>query len=221
MEIKLTQQGSKEVSAHTLLIIPGNELSEEEVSKLLGSFPETYSLVLMRSVPPKPREVVDFAKQLYAAARDEKLKRASVLGIGSGGSIAISLCDLFPKFVRRLILLDTSTRLEPTAVAEAIDRLEAFFPLGLPLRRLGEDFDARPILHRLHCPTLVLSSPKCSAYERVQSELIAGRVPNAWLKRLEQRAIEGEGSASVEFVELLTEFLEIAAKRPQKNKKAA
>ncbi len=221
MEIKLTRHGSGEVSAHTLLLIPGKPLSDEETSKLLGSFPESFSLLLMRSIPPKPREVIDFAKALFAAAEQEKLKRASVLGIGAGGSIAISLCDLFPKFVRRLILLDTCTRLEPSIMAETIDRLEAFFPLGLPLRRLGEDFDARPLLHRLHCPTLVLSSPSSGAYERTQSELIAGRVPNAWLKRLDSAPFQADQSASSELVDLVAEFLEVAAKRPQKNKNAA
>ena len=123
----------------------------------------------------------------------------------------------YPKLVRRLVLLDATTQLEPNLVSRAIDRVEQFLPLGLPLRSLSRHYDSRSMLHRIHCPTLVFVSPQASVFTRAQSEMIARRIPNAWRSLLKSPPLSRESVFSAEVQGLLEEFLQVPVKCPQKN----
>jgi pimeloyl-ACP methyl ester carboxylesterase len=221
MEITLSATGGENSSASALLVLPGLYLTEEQSRQLASSFGTEFSVYVVRANSPSSSEVIFFAEQLYQCLAKERLKRATVLGFDSGGGIAVALSDSFPKFVRRLVLLDTTTRIKPGIVSRFIDGLEGLFPLGLPLRRLGKDFDMRPLLHRIHCPTLILSSPRAGVYLRQQASLLAGRIPNAWVQSLQGSPLDENRAISLEFLNLVSDFLQIPVKRPQKNLKAA
>ena len=217
MEIKLANGESSKKTTSALLVLGAGTLGITDVPRLLEKLSEECSIYLLNGRVPKSREVLTYTEELKASIDGIGLKRATVLGIGAGGGLALALADACPKFVRRLVLLDTASRIEAGVLDRVIDRLEAIFPLGLPLRRLGNDFDARPLLHRIHCPTLVLQSRGAGEFLSYQARSIAQRVPNAWFKELTMSVAPSDGIISAEAAVIIEEFLQVAAKRPQKN----
>ena len=88
--------------------------------------------------------------------------------------------------------------------------------LGYRFARFRNPIDARPALHRIHCPVLVLVTCATSVFLHEQSKLISDRIPNAWWKELEQAHLTEDGSFSEELRQILREFLQVPVKRPQK-----
>jgi pimeloyl-ACP methyl ester carboxylesterase len=144
------------------------------------------------------------------------VKRATFLGIAAGGAVVQAMSNVYPKTVRRVILLDSSARVAPGFWQKVSDYLEEFFPLGLPLRSLSAEFDSRPMLHRIHCPALVLVSASAGVWLEDQAKMIARRIPNAWFAKLKGSSLNHEGVLSEELRSKVKEFLQVPAKRPQK-----
>jgi hypothetical protein len=138
----------------------------------------------------------------------EKINRLTVMGVGKAGAVAKSLAAQSPGLVRRLILLNSTTRGAPGASARFIDNLEKFLPLGLPLRTGGDNFDSRSWLHRIGCPALVVSTRSASDYVVRESNLIAERIPNAY-------RVENCELSSVSLLGLVKDFMQTPWKRPQ------
>ncbi|MCB0325369.1 MAG: hypothetical protein KDD69_17420 [Bdellovibrionales bacterium] len=215
MSIRLIPSGMSSDSNAVLLIIPDRRYTAEQAQQLLADFQTDFRSFVVAGDPPSGESVEAYARELEQCLVSEGVKWVTAFGIGSGASAAQALTIQSARMVRRVVLLDATTRFEPGLVQRAIDRLERFFPLGLPLRRLTKQYDSRPMLHRIHCPALVLLSPTQGGFIEEQGRNIAQRIPNAWFRRLREPAIRG-GKLGAELHELLSEFLEVPVKRPQK-----
>lgn len=220
MSTQFIESKAEEEQAPVLLILPGRQVDEPEARRLAESLSKAFRTFVAVNARVDPHEVTEYAKRLEGEMEQQGIKRATVVGIGPAGSIAEALGIRGAKSLRRLVLLDADSRYSPPRLQRIIDRAERFFPLGLPLRRLTKDFDARPMLHRIHCPSLVLVSPRADHFHAHQGEMLAQRIPNAWFKSLTTPAIDSTGSFSPEVKEVLEEFLQVPAKRPQKARKA-
>ena len=207
----------KPTSNSVLLIIPDTPKSVHAQTYLRAFKGEFRTYVLTSSLPGQ-REVSSYAKDLAGHLAKLRIRRATICGIGPGASLAQAVALDSPKLVRRLVLLDASTRLAPGLVSRMVDRLESLLPLGLPLRRLSGDFDSRPMLHRVSCPSLVLVSRSAGEYMAAQSSYIAKKIPNAWHCVLGKSHLDSKDELSEEFCQLVKAFLQVPTKRPQKNR---
>ena len=163
---------------------------------------------------------VDVVEGIKSACADSGLARFTLLGHGSGAGIVQLAAHQLSKQVRRIVVINGTTRPASTALERMVDRLERFFPLGLPLRRRQTELDTRVFLHRIHCPALVLISPDANQRVKAESEYLASKLPNSWLVKLEQECSDGDKLVITdELAQLLTAFDKVPTKRPQKNKK--
>ncbi|MCB0337690.1 MAG: hypothetical protein KDD62_15345, partial [Bdellovibrionales bacterium] len=109
------------------------------------------------------REALDQLREILA---ERRVRNASYVGIAAGSSLALQQAIENSKEVRRLSVIDGTTRPQPTWYEKCVDSLESKLPLGLPFRRKSELFDAKPYLQRVRCPVLVMSTPFGSMYTR-------------------------------------------------------
>lgn len=161
--------------------------------------------------------VEQYAELIEQQFLSKDFKRVTLVGIGRGANVAQAVAIVFPRIVRRVILVNATTRLAPSKFVRMVDRIERFLPLGLPMRSSSTSFDSRPYLHRVRCPALVLTTPSADSFVRAQADTISQAIPNAW-----RRETRGEVSHDSEFVSselttLIREFLDVPPKRPQKN----
>ena len=211
---------SKSDNHHSVLVvIPERVPAKESISGALTNVSKEFRTFLLASPLPPVDQVFEYIEHVYAAFQSEKIKRATVCGIGAGATVAQGLALKHPKEVRRLVLLDATRRLAPGLVTRAIDKAERLFPLGLPLRRLTKEFDSGPFLHRIHCPTMILNSPSASHYEKEQAAYLSSKIPNSWYDALEHPFRNCSETFSEELQEHLRQFLQVPVKRPQKSRK--
>jgi len=208
---------SEHAETSTLVVIPDGCLLPPEAAKLATELAADFMPYVLSAVPPPQSEVFDFVARLSAELARLKIKRATVCGFGSGGTVAQALALMEPKFVRRLILLDPTTRVAPGWISRAVDRVERMLPLGLPLRPLSQNFDSRPFLHRLRCPVLILTQRGASDYIVAQSRYIASKVPNSWVSTVADGTTSAGPFLTPELKARLRDFLQAPTKRPQKN----
>lgn len=199
-----------------LLCLPHRRYSPEEGERLLAHCAEDFRSYLLQSELPPDNNVLEFAQILSQQAAQLGVKRATLFGIGPGASVAQALAMQDSKLVRRLVLLNPTTRLLPSMFSKFIDKLERFLPLGLPLRPLSASFDSRPFLHRIDCPSLILSSPDAGHYIISEANFISNKLPNAWHVQLKHSPFTSDNSCSDELENLLKTFLNVPVKRPQK-----
>lgn len=142
--------------------------------------------------------------------QERGIRQASFVGFGAGSALVQDLALRELKLVRTLVLVDAETRPHATRFDRIIDRLEEFFPLGLPLRARGRWFDVRPFLHRVRCPTLVVTTPQASPHTRAEAAIFARHLPTGWGIELQP---EGEAA---ELCGHLLRFQDVSAKCPQR-----
>jgi hypothetical protein len=114
----------------------------------------------------------------------------------------------FPKLTRSLILTNAVTRPEETQMSRIIDSLEKFLPLGLPLRS-SHNYDVKPYLQRVRCPTLVLCSEAKETYIYKQSQVLSERLPICWHEKVNFSDDQATLNA-------IYQFLQVPVKCPQK-----
>jgi len=149
------------------------------------------------------------ARNILALLDKIEVRQATVIGVGNCGAVAISLALAERKRVRRLVLVDTPVRPQIKKIEKIFSWIEARLPLGLPFRSQSEGFDARSYLQRIRCPTLVITTAQASSDIKSQAIHESRSLATAWFKE-----IAGPGI----FIDILTQFLDIPAKRPQKNR---
>lgn len=215
ISIRFSQYGAIDNSHPALVVIPARIVSEDEESIAVGNLSKEFRVYVFAGLLPAVDTVVDFVKELGVALIEQQIKRCTLFSIGRSTGVGQALAAMYPKMVRRLVLLDAMTRLAPDLFTRIIDRLERFLPLGLPLKQLSKSFDSRPLLHRIYCPSLVLLSASASDYIKQESQFIANKIPNAWLRTLEQDAIH-ESKLSEELQGLIQAFMQVPTKRPQR-----
>ncbi len=149
-------------------------------------------------------------EQLRSAITEAAVRQASFIAYGPAATVVLNLYLKEPKVVRTVALLDAACRPHPSYISRAVDWIEERLPLGLPLRLRTAGFDAKPFLHRIRCPVLVLTSPLASPFLCAQAREMSARLPTAWHVEL------GETDAT-HLDELLLLFYDVPAKCPQKN----
>ncbi len=217
MNILFKTWGSSSGNNSALLVVPSTSGSHHEGESLAQHLSDEFKVFLLDSELPAVNSVTEYAAEVVNKLVELGVRRIAVLGLSAGGSLTLALAVESPKLVRRVILVNPTTRIAPGLFSRVIDRLEEFLPLGLPLRKISRAFDARSTLHRIHCPVLVLNTRTVDEFHRYQAELIAQRIPNAWLKGLEEPEFNSAGVISSELAKLIRDFVQVPGKRPQKN----
>ena len=200
---------SKTSFSESVSLITGEDLLLSSLSQL-----EVNSNIYRYSKPlPSSEKVWQAAKELLVQMRAERIKSTSLLGTTSGCSLAIATAIYGAREIRRLILFQPTVKVAPGRLTKFIDKVEEILPAGLPLRKLSDEFDARPFLHRITCPTLVVTLDDSSSYSLEQAKLIANNIPNAW----HMKDFDRNKSQNLSYlVNTIEEFLAIPAKRSQK-----
>ncbi len=170
--------------------------------------------VLLRSAPITARDWRTQARDFEALLSGLKIRQASLVGIGAGATLAQNLALENPKMVRTLIIVDASLRPHPSVFERIVDRIESALPFGLPLRLGSEKFNVRAFAHRLRCPTMLVSTGRCSSFVSNELRDLGVVAPTAWYRDLTASNISDEGK---EVCELVLAFHETPAKCPQKN----
>ena len=211
----------KKVESTFLVIFKGGKATEDfknnnpfqdEDSALSGR------LVVLNKPIPSGQNIISFAEIILDEIEKLGMKRITLIGIEDGASVVQALSILDPRLFRRAILIDPRSRVSPGIGTKVVDWIEKFLPVGLPFRAMNKDFDSRPFLHRIRCPILVALSPQENFYNMRESSYIASKIPNCYLVKTKSNPIEADGDRfSSEFLDLLKEFQDSPAKRPQKN----
>ncbi len=191
--------------------------SEEIYSTLRNN--QTSRIVVLNHLLPMGSEVIRFAESVIAELERKSLKRITLIGIEDGASVVQALTILEPRLIRRAVLVNPNSRVNPTFFSRAIDWIEKFLPVGLPFRAVTKEFDSRPFVHRIRCPILIVTTPSENFYRVRESEYLANKIPNCYLVKTEGAYFQdGNSDFSQEFVKLFDEFQKSPVKRPQKNR---
>lgn len=197
-----------------LLIVP-DHLDRDLMSMNTEPFSGHRTLVF-RSEVPAADQIHAFAQSLLEQLQRDRVKKLSLIGIGRGGNLVQALAISGSRILRHVVLVNSTTRVAPTRTQRLLDKTERLLPLGLPLRSAGSEFDSRPNLLRMRCPTLVITDADATPFQREQATLIAKTTPNAWREQL-TTAVRSQ-PLGPEMVRLLSRFFETPTKRPQKNR---
>lgn len=214
MSLSYSQFESDDDTRRPLLIVISDvdTLADGIYSNLLQHF----SVLHVGGLLHQSDKVVQQAEEVSEELSRRKVKRAGILGIGSGASIAQAIAVRTTRLVRHLILIDALTRMSPTLAERVTDVVEKRLPLGLPFRTMSCGYDSRSELHRIQCPTLLLRSQLQDPFLDTQFETISLRVPNCWKLKLRKPIRADAMCFSEELTNLLIDFFEIPVKSPQK-----
>ena len=187
-QITFSVAGRTDRHSPVLLCIgtPGDPLHDGLPSEQLSG---EFRVITLTSPLPAVERVVEYSTAVESELKQLGVKRATLLGAGAGASVVQALAVFHASSVRRVILVDPTARLSPGLGMRIIDRIEHFLPFGLPLRKLNDAFDSRPFLHRLRCPTLILSTPSAGLFHRQQASYLAKKIPNARWRELPSQAV--------------------------------
>lgn len=212
MKIEIRSPSQAKVGASTFLLIPA---AGDSYLNKLGLLSEQFNFLELDYDLRDPSQVLDYALKTIELLEEKKIKSLSLIGWQEGGALAQAISVRTWRILRRLVLLDSFTRLSPTWFEQLVDRIESYLPLGLPLRNTTNAYDSRPELHRIHCPTLVLRSLDSDMHLDFQAQLLNKYIPNSWLKKLTEPAM-ASNQLSQELSKLISDFEQVPAKRSQK-----
>lgn len=185
--------------------------SGDDFLKNFTEFSNEYNFYQLEHDLTRPDLVLDYAQSCIDLFKENKIRSISLVGVDSGGALAQAVAVRTWRILRRLVLVDSVTRVNTTFFEKVLNRVESFLPLGLPLRKRSNAYDSRPELHRVQCPTLIFrskdsSADTSSAFLDYQANLLNKSIPNSWMKRLENKS---------ELIKEILEFEKVPAKRSQ------
>lgn len=96
------------------------------------------------------------AERALVIWKERKLKQARVVGLGAAAVLAQKIALEDPKEIRNLAIIDGAPVAKQGWWQRTLSKLDELSPFGLPFRVTGKGFDARPFLHRLRCPVLLV-----------------------------------------------------------------
>ncbi len=215
--VSLFSFGSAEKAKGTILILPGAGVAREEAPHQAQFLKGDFHLCTLLN-PERPESLDDFdtyIDTLAAALEVEKLKRITAVGIGDSALFALALTARHRELVRRVMLVSPVFPAVPSGGwLGAVDR---FIPFGLPLAFERSSRDIRTYAHRVRCPSLLLHGAEEPNADRSRSDFLAGRMPNARTKQLKHPLYAADGALSLEVCKHVREFIDVPAKRSQKN----
>lgn len=189
-----------------VLLLVEEGASSEYASHLCRTPPDGCRVILLSLTETDSNQL---AEEVIRFMDTAAIKQATLIGFANAGAVAQHVTIAYQKRIRRLIIVDSPTRAQMTTWEKCLSWLEHILPLGLPFRSVSQGFDGRSFLQRVRCPALVLFTPEASSFIKSQAQLERDLLATAWLSVI--KSLE-------EFSVLLLEFLEIPAKRPQKNR---
>lgn len=215
--------GSAGTSKGTILIVPdldgrqnsspersdGRVQIEQELRPLSAEFP--FSSVVNAS--EQDRRSNTYLDELVDSLERAKLKRLTVVGFGSGALLAMRLAAASRDLVRRLALVEPILKLEKPEHTGIILALEKLIPFGLPLSTKKRELSLTNYSHRVRCPTLILRR----ASEAGRIDYLLRKIPNARHLTLASPVHTAQGELSEELCDALRLFVDVPAKRSQKN----
>ena len=184
--------------------------SGENFLENFNNFSSEYNFYQLEHDLTKPEEVLSYAQACIDLFKEKKIRSISLVGLNSGGALAQAIAVRTWRILRRLVLVDSVTRVNMTFFEKLLNRIESFLPLGLPLRKRSNAYDSRPELHRVQCPTLIFRSKDSnseSSFLDYQANLLNESIPNSWIKKLEDKS---------KLIKEILDFEKVPAKRPQK-----
>ena len=169
------------------------------------------SIVCYGFIPdePDPKKLLEVSEAFKNIVVQEKLTRLTLVGVDWGGALVIHYAANNIKNVRRVLFVDAISRPKQLPLEIAFEWIERFLPLGLPFRPISRDFDPRPIIHRVRCPVLVVTTQSKSDNTvelAAHAKFLTERLPNAW-----QTEIAADG-----FNQIFESFIGVPTKQPQK-----
>jgi len=221
--IKLFSFGSAEKSKGSIFIAPEPAPNEAVITKEAAAhhaqfLKADFHLCTLLNPPPQQETISDFddyVDSIAAALEQEKLKRLTAIGIGSNAIYLLALTARHRELIRRVLLV--SPRLPSVPSRGLLGLIDRTIPFGLPLKFQRSARDIRTYAHRIRCPSLLLHAPEESAHVRAQSDALAARMPNARTKSLKHPILAADQALSLEVCKHIREFIEVPAKRSQKN----
>jgi hypothetical protein len=194
-----------------LLVYEAKGRFEEKVHQLKEILKNDFKVVLLRVAKFSEIDWQLFADSLADTIIDSKLKNFSLISFGSVSSLTIHFYLKYQKLVRSIIFVDALTRPHPSTLTRIIDKIEAYLPMGLPFRSFGSSFNGKPFLQRVRCPCLVITTTHATEQHLADAEILHLTLPTAWTGKVASQ------NFSLELHELIKDFQNVAAKRPQKN----
>jgi hypothetical protein len=214
---------SKQRAKESFLYIPARDELEYfksdsfRRSSLFESNTYDFHLHILLEYPSRGSEVSQFVLELAQYLSEKLVRWVYVIGNREGSSIGQALSIKHKKLVRRLMLINPHTRQSTDPSSKILDYLERIIPCGLPLRKIGDDFDARSHIHQVHTPTLVLLSETSNSYEEEQADFLSRRIPNCWIGKFDSETSSDKSVSLNALLQTAQEFKEVPIKAPQKN----
>ena len=159
-------------------------------------------------------DVISLSAELARSIDAAGIKRLTLVGAEWGGPVVIHYASENLKNIRRVVFLDALSRPRQLFAERLIEQIEKVLPLGLPFRPLSRAFDPRPIIHRVRCPALILTTISNKSENDQDTHLLdfhaqflSERLPNAWRRSIQPQALQDN----------LESFVSVSTKKPQKN----
>jgi hypothetical protein len=201
-------------SGRTFVVLYEHGCAYEQDAKLLAEkLAATAKVLVLASPVVSALSWQTISRQLEQLIDAQKIRQASYICFGDTGVLAQHLYLRTSKLVRSLLLIDASSSPHPTRTERFIDSLEAYFPLGLPLRSESKTFNARSHLQRIRCPVLRVATSKATFFLKDQSMADSIAMPTAWFCDIAEEYPQQDESTVLALI--AEQFQEIPAKCPQ------
>jgi hypothetical protein len=207
MGIKIEQTGGNSGRTFVILSELGAYLQPSQLA--FDALCNSSKVIKLSSSAIQTSTWEDLADQLQQVLSASGVRQFSFVAFGDSSALAQNLYLRDPKSVRAMILVGATYRPHPTLIEKSIDWLESRFPLGLPLRSEGKQFNSLSHLQRIRCPVLLITTESSSMFEVAQAKDAAVRMPTSWHVQLENLD---------DLADIVAKFQETPAKCPQKSK---
>lgn len=202
----------------TLVCLAADEASAQLLRNSLSRL-EGFSVYLLRVDASDVKFMFEQASKLLTELDKVGFKRSTLVAFGRASSIAQIALSQNAQIVRRAVLVNPETREKPSWWASLKEASQKRWKLPLPFRLSSEKFDLRYLAHRVACPLLLVQGPGEEKFLKDSALELSVRAPSAYLLEGDFASLLPNGSWQLSewFVKLCREFIEIPAKRSQKN----
>lgn len=201
----------------TLVILVDSDSSEQLVRSSLDVL-NGYTVWLARCDCSVQTVMFEQAEKLLTELDRTGFKRSSIIAFNRATAVAQIALGRNAQIVRRAVFINPETREEPTGFERFLERWQSGWRWPLPFKLDRERFDIRYLQHRVACPLLIVKTSQASAISAEACESLSERAPSSWLMEIHSvQTTDTVPKLDARFVEVIREFIEVPAKRSQKN----
>lgn len=162
--------------------------------------------------------MIQESEHLLAELDRTGFKRASLVALDRACAVAQIALAQNAQIVRRAIFVNPQCREETGAVSRFFESIQGRWPLPLPVKLKRGTFDIRHLQHRVACPLIIVQTGAADALSIECCNALAARAPSSWHVNVPAITSSDDQSELGEpFVRMIREFIEVPAKRSQKN----